>query len=301
MLKNKLDSYEDPEEALAEVEEESKDTQWVCIENLYWPAKPTIPSLPPGVYRVMSQFGELRLMKEELNIEGVFPTGSSNAKEIMADFDKFWDSEEKFRKYEVPFKRGTLLSGPPGSGKTCIIKLLADKMINERKGFVLDLKDCPYMLDKALDAVSEIHPDVPVLAVFEDIGHYYYEISQSLLNIMDGLKIVDRVMFVATTNNINDLDEAIVNRPGRFDTHFRILPAQQKARKDFILSLMPEDEVKDINIESWMKDTKGLPFGHIKELVLSVRVFGKDYRKTLERLRNLKEGQGEDEEAPELN
>lgn len=296
--KNRINS-EFPEETIEQIVNEAETTQWHKIGNVYFPAKPTVDFLPPGFYCAFQVFGEIKYQKQDFSIEGIFPTASANATEIMEDFDKFWSSEARFRKYEVPFRRGIMLSGPPGSGKTCIIKLLADKMIRERQGAVLDLRGNPGLVGDAVNSIHDLQPDMPIMVVMEDIDHYYYDASDALLNVMDGICPIDKVLFIATTNSVHKLEDALVNRPGRFDTHYQIKPANTRVREDFIRTLIPEDDIANIPVEQWARDTKDLPFGHIKELVVSVMVFDKDYKKTLDRLRHLKEGQEDNEECYE--
>lgn len=291
--KIRTNDEEYPEDKIEELLAETSNTQWHKTDNVYFPAMPTIDALPPGFYSAFMVYGAIKYQKQEISTEGIFPTGSANATEIMDDFDKFWASEARFRKYEVPYRRGILLSGPPGSGKTCIIKLLADKMVNEQHGVVLDLHNNTGIVEVAINSIHEIHPDMPIMVVMEDIDHYYHNASNALLNAMDGTCIIDKVLFIATTNSVHKLGDALINRPGRFDTHYQIKPANTKVREDFIRTLLPNDDLEKIPVGQWARDTKDLPFGHIKELVVSVMVFEKDYKKTLERLRHLKEGQQE--------
>lgn len=297
MSVNKINS-DYPEETIEQILAEAKTTQWHKVGDIYFPAKPTVDVLPPGFYCAFSVFGEIKYQKQDFSTDGIFPTASSNATEIMEDFDKFWFSEARFRKYEVPYRRGILLSGPPGSGKTCIIKLLADKMIREHRGAVLDLRGNPGIVGDAVNSIHSLQPDMPIMVVMEDIDHYYYDASDALLNVMDGICPIDKVLFIATTNSVHKLEDALINRPGRFDTHYQIKPANTRVREDFIRTLIPDDDAAKVPIEQWARDTKDLPFGHIKELVVSVMVFDKDYKKTLDRLRHLKEGQEDCCEEP---
>lgn len=294
---NKVNKVEfEDEYDLEDYKNKVEDTQWTSFGNgIFSLAKPTIKTLPAGLYKVMGQIGDLYFMKQNLSVEGVFETGSMNAKEIINDCDRFWDMKEHFKKYGIPHRRGILMSGVPGSGKTCLIKLLANTIIEKRRGIILDCRESLWFIAKAIQDIRKIHPNVPVMVVMEDLDHYDNNISE-LLNVMDGLGVIDSVLFIATTNSVGTLDQALTNRPGRFDVHYKLMAASDKVREMFLVGLLPDDDKKKINIKAWVKDTKDMPFGHIRELVISVMVFGKDYKTTLKRLRNMTAGQDETDE-----
>lgn len=274
---------------IEEILESSKKTQWQETGNVYSVGFPTVDKLPAGYYTIFNVWGDVRFAKQQLSTEGIFVTESSNAKRIVSDFLKFWEREERFRTYKVPFKRGFFLSGPPGTGKTCILKLLAHHTI-KMGGAVLDIRNDPHYIGEAIEAVRDIHPDMPLLVAMEDLDKYYRRIHANLLNIMDGMTRVDRVVFVGTTNHPEEFDDSLINRPGRFDGHYQITPSDLKARGNFIKTLLTESDQKTHPVYRWAKDTEGLPFGHIKELVVSVVVLGNEYEETLERLRTMNQG-----------
>lgn len=284
------------EEDIEEILETAKKTQWGKVGNVYSVAFPSVPKLPPGYYNVYNVWGDVRLAKQSISTHGIFATGSVNARRIIDDFEKFWQSEERFRAYQMPYKRGFFLSGPPGSGKTCILKILSHTII-QRGGVVLDVRESPHDLANALNAVREIHPNMPILVALEDLDKYYGRIHENLLNIMDGMVKVDKVVFVATTNYPDQFDDSLINRPGRFDGHYQILPPGRKIRADFIREFLTDEDKKRYPVLKWAKDTEGLPFGHIKELVVSVVVLDNDYNETLERIKNM--NQGVEEECEE--
>jgi len=288
------------EEDIEATVESAKKTQWGKAGNIYSVALPTVSQLPPGYYTVFNVYGDIHLAKQSISTNGIFTTGSPNAKIIIDDFEKFWTMEQRFRSYQMPYKRGFFLSGPPGSGKTCILKILAHSII-KRNGIVLDVRESPRDLGNALKSVRDVHPDIPILVALEDLDKYYSSIHENLLNIMDGMVKVDKVVFVATTNYPGEFDDSLINRPGRFDGHYQITPPGKKIRADFIREFLTDADRKIYPILKWAKDTEGLPFGHIKELVVSVVVLDNDYEGTLERLRNMNEGLTEeaDEECDE--
>lgn len=279
---------EDLENKLAE----ATTTQWNEVDGVYWPANPTVKELPPGFYKLIMTYSGLRIVRQEYTTVGIFPTGSPNATEILQDFNTFWKSGERFIKYKVPQRRGILLSGIPGSGKSCIVKLLADATV-EQGGVIFDASQATDGVQQSIEWVHNLHSDMPVVIVMEDIDHYISYARQTLLQVMDGMNTVNKVMFIATTNNPETLGPALTNRCGRFDAHYKIMDAQVGVRANFIKTLIPSDELGSTPIDKWAEDTQGMPFGHIRELVIAVKVFNKDYTQTLERLRNMTQGQME--------
>jgi hypothetical protein len=281
------------EDQLEEILNAAENTQWHKVGKVYFPARPTVERLPPGYYEVYTVWGEIQFAKTEISTTGIFLTGSSNAQEIITDIDKFWDSKAVFDEYEVPYKRGVFLSGPPGSGKTCIIKLLAQSVI-ARKGALIDVNTNVGLIGRAVETVRDIHKDMPLIIVMEDIDRWLNDRGpEQLMNIMDGITAIEGVVFIATANLTEDLDDAIINRPGRFDAHYRIMPPAGGVRRAFIERTL-KAKASEYDLDKWTKDTDGLPFGHIKELVISVVVFNKDYEKTLVRLGSMRDGQFDD-------
>ena len=55
-----------------------------------------------------------------------------------------------------------------------------------------------------------------------------------------------------------------------------------------LISTLPEEKKKDIDLKQWVKDTDSLSVAHIKELVISVMLYGKGYQDTLHNLDKMK-------------
>lgn len=281
------------DDALNTAIENAESTQWNVVDDVYFPSMKTVESLPAGYYIPYYVYGNLRYLRQELSTDGVFQTDSANAGKILGDFNKFWKLEEKFREYNLPYKRGFFLSGPPGSGKTCILKLMAMRTV-EMGGVVFDIRESPGVLSDCITQFRSIHKNRPILLAMEDLDKYYTRIHENLLNVMDGMIKMDKVVFVATTNYPENFDDSLINRPGRFDGHYQITPPGMQVRLMFIKSLLVKSDLERYPILQWAKDTKGLPFGHIKELIVSVVVLNNGYGETLERIHNMSEGVSEE-------
>lgn len=276
----------------------SRFVQWSRAGSVFSPCHPTVRRLPPGYYQYGMVMGEARLIRKDLELGGVLRLQSKNMNEILRDIEKFWDAEEVFKRYNLPYKRGLLLSGPPGTGKTCLVKLLVKDLI-KRKGICLEYNEEPDELEYVLDAMSDIQGDTPVVVIMEDIDRIC--VSSRLLNVLDGMTSLYKVVFLATTNHPDELDDALSNRPGRIDAHYKIDPPNRDVREQFITSILRKSDLKKISLTQYLDDTDGLTIGHIKELVVSVAILGKDYNQTLSMLRNLQEGQEDAEEKDPIS
>lgn len=273
--------------------EETEETQWSKAGNVYSPSMPTVKKLPAGYYKYFNVWGQIRFARVPISLKGILKLNSRNVKDIVQDIESFWDREELFKQYKVPYKRGILLSGPPGTGKTCLIKMLIADLI-KRDGVCLEFNYNLEDLTTSLEYLESIQPETPVIVIIEDIDRM--RVSSVLLNILDGVISLHNVVFVATTNHPEDLDEALVNRPGRIDAHFKIDPPSASVRRQFIKSILSRGDASTLPIDQWVKDTEDLPLGHIKELIISTVVLGKDYQKALEMVKSMRDGQEDSDE-----
>lgn len=242
----------------------------------------TVDSIPAGYYKFTSnqQLG-IGIVKSNVNFDELFELPFKESDEIISDIKKFWDSKEKYIEYNYTHKRGILLYGKPGNGKTSIINLLTLELINKYNGIVFsintpdDLNDfkefVPYIL-------RNIEPDRPIICTIEDIdsilSNYGQSTKSSFLNLLDGSNQVTNIVYVATTNYPDLLEENITNRPSRFDRRYEIGLPDENVRRTYIEKKIKDDDLKNINLEYWVKQTEGYSISHIKELIISVIILG---------------------------
>lgn len=144
---------------------------------------------------------------------------------VKNDYESFFEREKWFLELKLPFRRGYLLHGPPGNGKTSVIRAMLSR--RGMRGLTLNFF-APEIDDNDLQGMFERAGDcAPSIIVLEDIDRAFpkNQISgtkcnvslQQLLNCLDGIATNDGVVVVATANEPTDLDPAILRRPGRFD------------------------------------------------------------------------------------
>lgn len=274
--------------------ESGREHQWAQRENEFTLVGKTTQQLEPGFYEIhKDMMGTIHFAHQAISTQGIMHLEEGNMGEIISDITEFWDMADRYKAFNIAFKRGIMMSGPPGTGKTCIIKLLLADMI-QRGGICMDMH--PKATGKFVDAVAEIRkvqPDTPILAVIEDFQKWM--VNPEFLNMMDGLVPLHKVVIIATTNYWQELPDTILNRPGRFDAHFKIDFPGPITRRALLETMIPEQYKKEVNLENFVKDSKGFSMGHMKELVTAVLLFKKDYKETVRRLKGLREGVVDDD------
>lgn len=266
--------------------------QWTTSDNIIFvPASRTKEMLTPGVYEisVSPQIG-IYFKKIPVRTEGLLRFPQTNSNKVIDEIKKFWERESIFREYNLSYKRGILLYGPPGSGKSCTIQLLMQDVVH-RNGVVLLFQD-PNLFIEGLRILRQVQPDTPVVTIMEDIDSLLDMHNESeILNILDGVNEADKVVFLATTNYPERLGARIVNRPSRFDKRFRIGYPNEESRQMYFEHLIGAENIKELGIDlkRWVKDTDRFSLAHLKELFVAVVILDDDYDEAVKTLQSMKE------------
>jgi len=139
----------------------------------------------------------------------------------------------QYKEYGLPTKRGLILAGAPGIGKTMYLKLMAKSLPTTF------IQAVPTMLPRAshiaslYDFARSVAPTVIALEDAETICKHDWMGRDprlvELLNQLDGVVENSGVTTILTTNYPGQLDRAIKDRPGRFDVRLDIpLPGKSE-------------------------------------------------------------------------
>jgi hypothetical protein len=147
--------------------------------------------------------------------------------EIEADLKRFSDSRTRLTRLEMPWRRGYLLSGPPGTGKTSMSLAIAGCLGFNLASLSLTDISSDGTLRKAVSTLPGrtvlVIEDIDANAVSHERDHNVAKdgaLSLSgLLNALDGFETPDGLVTILTTNHIERLDAALV-RSGRMDRTF---------------------------------------------------------------------------------
>ena len=194
--------------------------------------------------------------------------------EIQADFARFFASRELYERYNIPWKRGVLLIGPPGNGKTHAIKAL----VNQLGQPCLYVKSFKARHGTDHDNIREVfrraRRTTPCILVLEDLDSLIDDKNRAFfLNELDGFASNTGIIVVATTNHPEKLDSAILDRPSRFDRKYHFtLPAPDERRayiERWNESLEADLRLEAETIAELVNLTDSFSFAYLKELFLS--------------------------------
>jgi len=200
---------------------------------------------------------------------------------VLEDAREFIASEEWYAERGIPFRRGYLLHGAPGSGKTSLINTIAGELGLDIYVVTLSKKD----MDDA--TLNEVISDMPskAIALIEDIdAAFTHDVQRTtsdstkasssdgsgsgpgvtlsgLLGAIDGVAAQEGRLLFATTNHVERLDPAL-SRPGRMDVHIEFGLASKWQAAQLFRSFYPaynnKSEPAPVNTTSSSSETAPL-------------------------------------------
>lgn len=286
-LRNVLRSLESVEEESDVSHDADLTEQWMVSGKNYFPCTRTVSTMPAGKYTIERSDGSIFFAPHKVNTDELLILPDSTTEKIMSEINTFWERREVYEQYNLLWKRGVFLWGPPGSGKTATVHMLANTIV-ERGGVCL-FNSHPKMIEVGLKAFRSAEPDRPLVVILEDIDAIIEQSGEStLLALLDGEVQVDNVCFIATTNYPERLDARIVNRPSRFDIVELIdMPSADSRR--FYLTQKGEKMLTKEEIDRWVEDTDYMSLAHLKELLISVKILEVPYQEAIDRLKTMNE------------
>jgi DNA polymerase III delta prime subunit len=169
-------------------------------------------------------------------------------------------------------KRGLLLYGPPGVGKTLTVMYLVGRMPGRTvilsTGRGMGMVQTVGQMARQLAPAMVVLEDVDLIAEtrgqpFAPTGPLLFE----LLNEMDGLRDDRDVIFVLTTNRPDILEPALAARPGRIDLAVEVpLPDADGRRRLFELYGRGL-ELRGLDLDGLVERTEGVSPAYVKELL----------------------------------
>lgn len=261
---------------------------WIADGDKYSPAVSITKAdkLPSGVYKVGYQNDNYVVTKITINGDEIFTFTTNFTSKILEELKSFWSKAELYKQNNIIHKRGMLLMGGPGCGKTSLVTLLIQQL-QEQDGIVFlvnNYKDFTILNDCLNPVIRKIEPDRPIITIIEDVDKMLQENGENdaeLLNFLDGKNSINHHVVIMTSNNTSGLSEALL-RPSRIDMHFEITPPDENVRKEYF----QKKGVEESKIDGFVAASKGLSFAELKEVFIGTQILGKPLKQVINRLKN---------------
>jgi AAA+ superfamily predicted ATPase len=209
---------------------------------------------------------------------------SAAKKQVIQDsLSGLFSHREAYKEFGIPVKRGIILHGPPGTGKTQVCKALA----NSSEGYSV-----LYVLPKDFDPqrggvarIANMAQDLaPCLLIMEDIDFIAKDrqlgsagMVIELMNYLDGLEEFGDIVTFGTTNHLDIIEDAIKNRPGRFDRLIDIGKPDQPEREAMIRIFTSRFCIEGVDVAKFAKTLgekmENLAGAHIKDICHTAAAF----------------------------
>ena len=139
-------------------------------------------------------------------------------------------NREMLKAEGLSIKRGLLLSGPPGDGKSSAIECFVNDLAGEATIIIVEAVErirAVYHLAQMLAPAVVILEDLDLMTKSRDDPYSYAAISQNdvtgeLLQVLSGGSAYADIVTIATTNHPEAIDQALAKRAGRFEAHIRM-------------------------------------------------------------------------------
>ena len=194
---------------------------------------------------------------------------------------------DSFKRLGISPPRGIMLYGPPGCGKTFIVKALA----NESGANFISIKG-PELLSKWVGESEQHVRDIfrrakqvaPCIVFFDEIDalaprrgtdsgtHVMENVVSQMLTEMSGIEDMNGVVIIAATNRPDIVDPALL-RPGRFDRLIYVPAPDKKTRLEILKKQTKSMPLKGVDLDTLAEKTEGYSGADLEALVREAALF----------------------------
>ncbi len=189
-------------------------------------------------------------------------------------------NRDRLRAAGQHLKRGLLLYGPPGVGKTHTVRYLVSQLVDttivELTGETLGAIREACSIARSLQPSMIVVEDVDLIAEERDRYSGQTPLLFALLNEMDGLADDADVVFLLTTNRVDLLEPALASRPGRVDQAVHIDLPDKSARAQLFELYRGRLDIDTSRLGSVLERTEGVTASFLKELLRRAAVIAAD-------------------------
>lgn len=226
-----------------------------------------VKAIEPGIYTAGFDKNIGYFCKKlHTSSDELFIFSDSITQKLVDEIKLFWDKAQLYKENNLIHKRGILLEGYPGVGKSSIISILSLEII-EQGGVVFRVSDSSNLgdyIEFIRGSFRKLQPDTPIITILEDIDQYD-DVSEELLDFLDGKTHINHHVVIATTNNTSEIPDTFL-RPSRLDLKIEIpLPSKTVRGEYFKFKNVPDEDIDNL-----VEQSNNLSLADLKELYICI-------------------------------
>lgn len=231
--------------------------------------------MPSGFYYTGTICDQFSILPTTFNTDKYIDLNSEVLNNIIKDITMFIESEDLYKELSLMYKRGILLYGEPGNGKTMIISEIARRYGKDSRIIKITR---PWDIG-SLEKFKGMLEDKLTIFIFEELTEFTEDHVMDMLNFLDGQDSWNKSLVLATTNYPESLPSNLVDRPSRFDRIIHVGNPDSNTRKKYLETVLQRKIDDDI-----VKKTDGYSIAYLKEICIQHRLYNKSLIETIEML-----------------
>lgn len=242
--------------------------------------------LKAGVYDLEKNQNTITLTPAISYRNNITALPNQDVSTVTSELRQFWNMKDDFKALDLVHKRGILIHGPPGTGKSTLLGLISNICVKEFDGLVFYVRhrnDLLALVDFANLELYQLERGRNIVTIIEGIENIYAQDPELVTAFLDGEEEIEHNVTIATTNYIDKLDQ-VLTRHSRFDQIIEVVEPDEADRKVILTKNFKFEEGEEL--DQWVEHTKGMSIAAIKELYVLVKLFKNDMNESLERIKN---------------